>query len=250
VCNEQIKEWLCELISGEGEAYGYKKLTYALRRNHGLVINKKKVYRLCKELGILRPQRKLKNKHPRRLARNHVITASNQLWETDLKYGYIAGEDRFFYVMSMIDVFDRCIIDYHIGLSCAGGDAARILKNSLFKRQLYNKTDKPVIRSDNGPQYISNIFETTCLEFGIEHERIPFKTPNKNAHIESFHCIFEEECLSRYEFSSYVEAYEIVVEFMRHYNSRRIHSSLKYRTPDECYRLLQVQAFQLEQVRA
>lgn len=249
ICDEQIKEWLCELISDEGVAYGYKKLTYALYRNYSLVINKKKVYRLCKELDILRPQRKLKNKHPRRMARNRVITASNQLWETDLKYGYISGEGRYFYVMSVIDVFDRSIIDYHIGLSCDGSDAARILKNSLFKRQLYDKIDKPVIRSDNGLQYISNIFEATCLEFEIEHERMPFKTPNKNAHIESFHCIFEEECLSRYEFSSYAEAYEIVVEFMKHYNSRRIHSSLKYRTPDECYLLLQIQAFQLEQVR-
>ena len=251
VCNEQIKEWLCELISGEGEAYGYKKLTYALRRNHGLIINKKKVYRLCKELDILRPQRKLKNKHPRRLARNRVITASNQLWETDLKYGYVSGEDRYFYVMSIIDVFDRSIIDYHIGLSCDGVDAARILKNSLFKRQQYgNVVIKPVIRSDNGPQYISNVFESTCLEFGIEHERIPFKTPNKNAHIESFHSIFEEECLSRYEFSSYAEAYKAVTDFMRHYNSRRIHSSLKYHTPDEFYSLLlQNQALPLGQVR-
>jgi putative transposase len=250
VCNEQVKEWLCKLISDEGGAYGYKKLTYALGRNYNLVINKKKVYRLCKELDILRPQRKLKKKHPRRLARNCLITASNQLWETDLKYGYIAGEDRFFYVMSIIDVFDRSIIDYHIGLSCEGDDAARILKNSLFKRQLYDKETKPVIRSDNGPQYISNAFEATCLEFGIEHERIPFKTPNKNAHIESFHCILEEECLSRYEFNTYAEAYEVVIDFMRHYNSRRIHSSLKYRTPDECYHLLQKQAVRLDQVRA
>lgn len=28
---------------------GYKKLTHYLRREHGVVINKKKVYRLCKE---------------------------------------------------------------------------------------------------------------------------------------------------------------------------------------------------------
>lgn len=167
-----------------------------------------------------------------------------------MKYGYIAGEDRFFYVMSVIDVFDRSIIDYHIGLTCEGGDAARILKSSLFKRQLYNKETKPVIRSDNGPQYISNLFETTCLDLGVEHERIPCRTPNKNAHIESFHSILEEECLSRYEFSTYTEAYEVVVDFIRHYNSRRIHASLKYHTPDECYRLLQNLGIQIAEVRA
>ncbi|MCL6548447.1 MAG: transposase [Alicyclobacillus sp.] len=36
-----------------------------LRLDHGLVVNEKKVYRLCKELDILRPQRKLRQKHPR-----------------------------------------------------------------------------------------------------------------------------------------------------------------------------------------
>ena len=92
VSNEQVKEWLCELITAEGFAYGYLKLTHSLRRNFNLVINKKKVYRLCKELDILRPQRKIKRKHPRRLARNRVITASNQLWEVDVMYGYMPGK--------------------------------------------------------------------------------------------------------------------------------------------------------------
>lgn len=80
VSNEQVKEWLCELIFAEGEYYGYHKLTWALRRKYQLMINKKKVYRLCKELDILKPQRKLKVKHPRRLARNQEIIASNRLW--------------------------------------------------------------------------------------------------------------------------------------------------------------------------
>ncbi|MFU2108891.1 integrase core domain-containing protein [Paenibacillus larvae] len=34
----------------------------------------------------------------------------------------------------------------------------------------------------------------------MEHERIPPKTPNMNAHIESFHQLLQDECLARYEF--------------------------------------------------
>lgn len=41
--DEQIKEWLSEAIHGDGYAYGYVKLTYHLRREYQLVINKKKV---------------------------------------------------------------------------------------------------------------------------------------------------------------------------------------------------------------
>jgi putative transposase len=107
VSDEQVKEWLMELISGEEQIYGYRKLAKCLRIQHKLIINKKKVYRLCKELGILKKQRQLVAKHPRRLARNRTIMNVNQLWEVDIKYGYIAGEDRFFYLMSIIDVYDR-----------------------------------------------------------------------------------------------------------------------------------------------
>ncbi|MCC5468565.1 IS3 family transposase, partial [Pelosinus baikalensis] len=105
ISNEQVKEWICELIEDEeGICYGYVKITHTLRRKYQLIINKKKVYRLCKELNVLRPQRKIKAKYPRRIARNRKVEGSNQVWETDIKYGYIVGEDRFFYVLIILDV--------------------------------------------------------------------------------------------------------------------------------------------------
>lgn len=226
ISDEQIKEWLMELIAGEESIYGYRKLTLCLQNQHGLIINKKKVYRLCKELDILAPQRQIRIKHPRKLAINHEITNSNQLFEIDIKYGYIAGERRFFYLMSVIDVYDRMIIDYHLGLSCEGKHAAHLIQRVLWKRKLISAPVKPTIRTDNGPQFISHIFEETCEEYGVEHERIPPKTPNKNAHIESFHANLERDCLSRHEFTSYQHAYQTVSEYMQFYNQRRLHSSL------------------------
>lgn len=248
ISDEQVKEWLCELIFAEGEYYGYHKLTWTLRRKYQLIINKKKVYRLCKELNILKPQRKLKAKHPRRLAMNHEITSSNRLWEIDLKYGYITGENRFFYILPIIDVFDRVIVDYHIGLNCNAQDAARTVQAAMFKRQVYG-TDDLIIRSDNGPQFISHHFDESCIKFGVEHERIPCRTPNKNAHIESFNAILEGECLSKHEFQSYAEAYDTVSQFIKDYNAVRIHSSLKYHTPNEAYRLLQQKSLKIKSVR-
>jgi putative transposase len=226
-----------ELVAGEESEYGYRKLAICLRRQHNLVINNKKVYRLCKELDILAPQRRLKIKHPRRLAINREVTASDQLWEIDLKYGFIAAEDRFFYLMCIIDVYDRAIVDYHIGLSCKSEHAAQILQRALWKRRLFQTNCRPTIRSDNGPQFISNHFETACNQLGIEHERIPPKTPNKNAHIESFHAILEDNCLSRYEFSSYQEACQTVISYIQFYNERRIHGSLYNYSPYEFRKL-------------
>lgn len=234
ISDEQICEWIMELLADEyTSVFGYRKLTKMLRRQHQLVINKKKVYRLCKKMNVLRPQRKLKIKHPKRLANNRIITGSNQLWETDIKYGWIEDEQRFFFLMSIIDVFDRAIVAYHHGLSCGAKDLVQITQEALMKRRLFDKANRPVIRSDNGPQFISHRFAEACKEFNIIHERIPPKTPNKNAHIESFHAILESECYQRYDFESYQQAYEIVSGFIYNYNSNRIHGSIYDMSPYE-----------------
>lgn len=233
ISDEQIKEWLMELIAGEENVYGYRKLTRCLQRQYSLIINKKKVYRLCKELDILAPQRRVHIKHPRKIALNREITSFNQLWEIDIKYGYIAGENRFFYLMCIIDVYDRMIIDYHLGLSCEGKHAALLIQRALWKRNLFCDAARPVIRTDNGPQFISHVFEEACEKYSTEHERIPPKTPNKNAHIESFHAILERDCLSRHELASYQDAYQIVTEYIDFYNKRRLHGSLYDLSPSE-----------------
>ena len=241
VADEQIKEWIHEYLADEEAAYGYRKITVCLRRDHGLQINKKKVYRLMKEENLLHPQREKQRKYPRKLANNREITASNQLWEMDVKYGFIAGEQRFFFLLSLIDVYDRSVIDYHIGLSCKGKHASQILQRALWRRQQFEHQERPVIRTDNGPQFISHIFESSCETFRVEHERIPPKAPNKNAHIEAFHSILEKECLERHEFESYRQAYETVTNYLLFYNQRRIHGSLYDLSPVEFKQALEQQ---------
>jgi len=109
-----------------------------------------------------------------------------------------------------------------------------------LKRQLYEVENKPAIRSDNGLQFISETFENSCKQLNIEHERIPYKTPNMNADIESYHRILEEECLSINEFSTFAEAYKTVNEFIRRYNTKRIYSSTKYMPPAEYFEYLKI----------
>jgi len=249
ISDEQICEWLMEFLAGENEAYGYRRLTLLLRRIHYLVINKKKVYRLCKKMNVLRPQRKLLGKYPRVLANNRIITGSNQLWETDIKYGWIDGEHRFFFIMCIIDVFDRAIIAYHIGLTCEAVHLVQITQEALRKRMLISKVDKPVIRSDNGPQFISHLFEDACVSNGMIHERIPPKTPNKNAHIESFHSILELECYRRNEFETYPQTYMIVTAFIQYYNQRRIHGSIYDLSPYEYMDSIEKQLVKPKQIK-
>jgi len=235
---KRTKNYLLELIDGDGYPYGYKKLNKCLQEDHGLIINHKKTYRLCKELNILRPQRKRKPYRPAKLAKKEAITRSNQHWQIDLKYGYILGTRRFFFQISVIDAFDKEVIDSHIGFTAKARDAIRVVKNAVRKRNI-KKTDQLVLRSDNGPQFRAKAFSKAMDKLGIIHERIPVNTPNMNAYIESFHSILEDECYSRHEFDTFAEAYEAISDYLNYYNNRRRHGSLGYLAPAAFYRLHQ-----------
>ena len=136
--------------------------------------------------------------------------------------------------MSIIDVYDRCIVGTHIGLNALALDALRTLKQAIVFRGITDSNEL-ILRTDNGPQFTAHVFQDGCVELPVTHTRIPNNTPNMNAHIESFHSIFESDCLSRHEFQHYAEAYKCVSEFMDYYNHRRRHGSLKYKAPVTFY---------------
>lgn len=234
-----VLEWLSEYIqTPDGQAYGYRKLTVWLRREHELQINKKSVYRLLDEAGLLQGRRfpAAAGRPARQLARNRVVTGPNQLWETDLKYGYVSGVDRFFYLCSVIDVFDRSILAYHIGWTCTAQQALRALHAAAERRRTdWDPRTAPTIRTDNGPQFTSHAWADGVAALGIEHERIPNATPNKNAHIESWHSILERDCLGNQIFNTLAEAYETLAIWITYYNERRMHGSLHDWPPAHFY---------------
>lgn len=189
---------------------------------------------MCKENKLLLPRRKKVSKvRGRRICQNRTISKPDELWELDLKYGYIHGEERFYFILIIIDVFVRYVVNYHIGLSCTGKDLVLALNVAVEKHKL--DTNQLIIRSDNGSQMTSKVFIKNMENYNNEviHELIPPATPNKNAHIEAFNSILEIEFMQVRYFHSYSQAYDETVEFIRKYNTERIHGSLNWNTPIE-----------------
>ena len=249
ISDEQIEEWLMEAIEGEEGVYGYKKLTQYLNKEHDLKINKKKVMRLCQKLDILLPVRHAPSPYPRKMAKQHVITAPNQLWQVDIKYGTIVKSGRFFFLASAIDVFDRSIVGYYRGSKCQAKDITEMLREALKNRGVTIPKDEDedqysiIIRSDNGPQFLSKEFGEFCEDQKVYHERIPPKSPNLNAFIESFHSVLERECYQRHTFEYFEEAYYWIDQYMDFYNNRRYHGSLKYLSPAKYNWIFQKEGF-------
>ena len=209
---------------------GYQKLKHYLRRDYGFYINGKKLYRLCRENNLLLPRNKKKIKANRKICTNRTITGPNQLWEFDIKYGYIHGENRHFYILTFIDVFNRKQVNYHVGLSCKAEDLKFTFNQALIKENISDNKSL-TIRSDNGPQMTSNMFRNYIETLELEHEFIPPGACNKNAHVESFNSIIESDFLQVRYFRDFEDAYRQTMEWMDFYNKKRIHGSLKMMSP-------------------
>ncbi len=170
-----------------------------------------------------------------------MVTGPNQLWQVDIKYGSIEKSGRFFFLASAIDVFDRCIVGYYKGSSCKAKDITAMLQEALLRRQVAIPEQEDgtsiIIRSDNGTQFVSEAFGEFCDRNKVYHERIPPKTPDLNAYIESFHSVIERECYQRYTFECFEEAYYRIDEYMDFYNNRRFHGSLNYLSPKKFHLL-------------
>ncbi|WP_035512764.1 IS3 family transposase [Halalkalibacillus halophilus] len=218
-------------------ALGYRKWVALLRDRHNIQINHKKGFRICDELNILKPKYERKSKHPRKLAIKHQISQSNQLWQMDIKYGKIAHSPRFVFVCSVIDVFDRSIVGSYMGPSCRAKDVTLMMTKALIRRKIHFKppNDNLIIRTDNGPQFVSEHFGDYCVNRDLYHERIPPRTPDMNAYIESYFSRLQAECFDRHPFHLYDEAYHYINEFTDFYNYDRPHGSLKNLSPDVFY---------------
>lgn len=232
-----IQKYITEIIADEfGQHYGYKKVTAVLKRKYSLIINKKKVYRLMKVMNVLKDCTERVRKY-KKICRNHKISSSNQLWEMDTKYIFIAGTREVAYLTSIIDVFDRSIIAHDLSLSPDTLAAKRVTIMALYNRKIKNGVNGLTLRTDNGSQFISHKFEELCIKENIIHERIPVRSPNYNAHIESYHRYLQDECLTGKMFVTFKEAENTIERYVNGYNTKRVHSAIDYRTPEEFYNL-------------
>lgn len=203
---------------------GSKVLAKYIRRDYNIIINHKKVARLCKLHNLLLKSRGKKKSKFKKMSQNRSVTAENQVWEFDIKYGYLHGEKRFFFLLAFIDVFNREIKGYYVGRRCKATDLLSTFKIALIEQGISEDMNL-VIRSDNGPQMRSNLFEEHLEGLPAEHEFIPLKNPNKNAHIESFFSIYDLHLQEQY-FWGLKDAYQWTTEFIDFYNEDRIHGSL------------------------
>ncbi len=237
VSNSQVIKSILELLEQEFIDYGYIRTTAALV-SMGYTINKKKVYRLMKEHGLLYAKRYSKARNKKYVSYSSPICSRPfELIEIDIKYIYIHGEKRNAYLITMLDVFSRKALVWTLNWNMKTQRVIELL-DQLYTQWLIplNIDPKKIqvkIRTDNGSQFIAKLFRTHLGEASIENEYIQPGTPQQNGHIEAFHNTLTKLVCNKMELESIVQAKRILERFFDTYNNKRIMKSILYKSPSE-----------------
>lgn len=214
--------------------YGSRKMTVMLRQ-HGYSVNRKRVQRLMRQLGIeaIYPKPRLSQAHPDHqvypyLLRDLKVIGANHVWCTDITYlPVLKGH---FYLVAMMDWFSRKVLSWRISNTLEVSFCTEALQEAIA---LYGK---PLIfNSDQGSQFTSNSF-TACLKAaGVQISMDGRGRCHDNIFIERLWRSLKYELIYLMAFEDGIHLSKEVQRWFHWYNQERPHQALKYRTPEVVY---------------
>ena len=213
--------------AGEFPRFGYRRIRVYLARD-GFAMSAGRMYRLWRKEGLQRPR-----KRPRRRLRGTarpVIerpVVGGKVWCYDFVFDTAANGQQI-KCLTVVDEGTR---------ECLAIDVAGSLRSrrviEVLARLVSERGAPEVLRSDNGPEFVSRALLSWVLNEGMRTALIEPGKPWQNGTCESFNGKFRDECLSLEWFRSREEGRAIVATWRRHYNEDRPHSSLGNLTPSE-----------------
>jgi transposase InsO family protein len=222
-------------IAVEWPSYG--RITAELRRR-GWEVNPKRVYRLMREDNLLCVRKRkfvvtTDSNHSRKvypnLARDMILTATDQLWRADITY--IRLRDEFVFLAVILDAYSRRVIGWALDRTMEDSLTLAALRMALSRRVVEAGL---VHHSDRGTQYASNDYTDLLQANGITISMSRKGNPWDNAACESFMKTLKYEEVLRNEYRDLAEARVSIREFLEKvYNQKRLHSAIGYLPPSE-----------------
>jgi putative transposase len=230
-------EALCAAILqvvGDWPTYGYRRVTAMLRRA-GWVVNRKRVQRLLREMGLQVPRKAQKRRttnsqhaFPRypNLVQDLSIVRPDQVWVADITYIRLRRE--WVYLAVLMDVFTRAVRGWHLARSLEGELTLIALRRALADRL------PEIHHSDQGVQYAATDYVQLLAQHGVLMSMAAVGKPEENGFAERLIRTIKEEEVDLSDYHDYADAYRHIGRFLDEvYMHKRIHSSLGYLTPVE-----------------
>jgi putative transposase len=228
---------LCRLIDQqylETPFYGSRRMTVWLQQQ-GYEVNRKRVQRLMRELGleVIYPKPKLSQRHLEHhiypyLLRGLDIINPNQVWCTDITYlPVLKGH---FYLVAIMDWYSRKVLSWQVSNTLDGQFCVAALQAALARYptpQIFN--------SDQGSQFTAKAF-TDCLKAaGVQISMDGRGRCHDNIFIERLWRSLKYELIYLKAFENGHHLNQEVRLWFDWYNQERPHQALNYQTPEFVY---------------
>ncbi|MGH7876751.1 MAG: IS3 family transposase [Candidatus Dormibacteraceae bacterium] len=223
---EQLRRRLNE-ISETWPRYGFRR-AWALLRQEGWRVNRKRVQRLWREEGLRVPASRTKR---RRVGESTVpaqrlrAERPNHVWALDFLFD-ATSDGRPIKVLTVCDEFTRESIGGHLARSITADDVVLVLDAATSERGA-----PEYVRMDNGPEMVAAAIRDWCRQSGIGTVYIEPGSPWQNPFVESFNGRARDELFAREIFDSVLEARVLYQDWRDVYNRVRPHSSLGFVPP-------------------
>jgi|SRR5665213_286542 len=206
-----------------------------LLRGEGVQIGRQRVITMMRRMAIEAIYRRPNTSKPAAghkiypyLLRDLAVDRPNQVWAMDITY--IPMKRGFVYLAAVVDWFTRRVLSWRLSITMEADFCIEAVQEALAKH------GKPeIFNTDQGSQFTSAAFTGLLADNAIAISMDGKGSWRDNVFVERL-------CRSvKYE-EVYLRAYDTVAEaraslgrYLDFYNSKRPHSSLGARTPDQAY---------------
>jgi putative transposase len=201
---------------------------------HGEAINRKRVQRLMRVMGLeaIYPKARLSQAgkghriYPY-LLRGVTVERPDQVWSTDITYVPLAAG--LMYLAAILDWYSRYVIAWRLSNTLDGSFCVEMLDEAL-------RHGRPeIFNTDQGVQFTAEAFTSRLEAAGVRVSMDGRGRCLDNVFVERLWRTVKYENIYLHGYAEVPELGHGLKEFFAYYNEERHHQSLDYRTPAAVY---------------
>ena len=214
--------------------YGSRQMALHLCRE-GYVVGRKRIRRLMAKMGLTpiyqRPRTTVANPEHRvfpYLLRDLVIDRANPVWCADITY--LPMRRGFLYLVAVMDWSTRKVLAWRVSNTMEVEFCLEVLEEAMAR---FGRPE--IFNTDQGSQFTSPRFTGLLQQAGVRISMDGRGRWMDNVFIERLWRSLKYECVYLHAFETGSELRAGLSKWIGYYNTRRPHSGLDGRTPDEAY---------------
>ena len=217
-------------IKADHPFWGYRRVWAYLRYVDGLIVNKKRVYRLMREHNLtVKPNPRLIAKRVSERPKPRP-DRPKEWWGIDMTK--VLTDSGWVYVVIVLDWYTKKIVGHYSGRQARTAEWLEALEKGLNREFPGGVRGNGLkLMSDNGSQPTSLSFMKACSKLEVEEVFTSYNNPKGNADTERMIRTMKEELFWLREWDSERELSLELNKWVEYYNRSYLHSAHGYRTP-------------------